>query len=114
MRILRLTDLPDVREGHVLAGTVPGRYLTAGGIGFKDPGHVSHPGRHVHEDEHEVFVILQGRGEIEVDGRRTPIACGDVVVIDPGEDHHLVSSDADPLVNLYLHAGNVRPTERAS
>ncbi len=105
MRRTRLARLDDVRDGHVLAGHLAGRYLTEGGLGFKTPGQVTHPGRHVHEDDEEAFIIFQGRGEIEVDGTRHPIAAGDVLIVEPGEDHHLISSEDDPLVTLYLHAG---------
>lgn len=107
MKRYRLADLADVREGHFLSGIVPGRYLREGQMLFKEPGAYTHPGRHVHED-HEVFVILQGRGGIEVEGARHDIGTGDVLVIEPGEDHHLISSEEDPLVNLFLHAGDVR------
>lgn len=109
MKRYRLAHLDDVRDGHVLKGVVPGKYLVVGGIGFKEPGQVTHPGHHVHDDE-EVFIILQGKGEIEIGGRRHPIAAGDVLVVEPGEDHHLVSSDDDPLVNLWLHAGPTHHT----
>jgi hypothetical protein len=27
-----------------------------------------------------------------------------VVVCEPGEDHHLISDEKDPCVNIYLHA----------
>jgi len=33
-----------------------------------------------------------GHGAVEVDGVATDIGAGDVLVIDAGEDHHLVSS----------------------
>jgi mannose-6-phosphate isomerase-like protein (cupin superfamily) len=102
---------------HILSGIIPGAYLTRGGLNFKAPGHRSHDmdcecpacdgaGRHVHEDDHEVFIILQGKACIEVNGESHPLAVGDVVVCEPGEDHHLISDDEDPCVNIYLHAGS--------
>jgi quercetin dioxygenase-like cupin family protein len=108
----RLSRLDDVRQGHFLRGVLPGNYLAAGMMLFKEPGQVSHEGEaHVHA-EPEAFVILQGAGEIEVDGARHPIATGDVLVIEPGEVHHLISSRDDPLVNLFLHAGEARHDEK--
>jgi len=104
MKRYRLSGLADVREGHVLQGLVPGRFLYMGAVGFKEPGEVTHPGRHSHDDE-EVFVILQGKGAIEISGHRHRVGTGDVIVVEPGEDHHLISSQEDPLVNLWLHAG---------
>lgn len=74
MKILSTTDLP-CGQGHILSGIVPGDYLTAGGLSFKGPGDRSHDigctckvcdghGRHVHQDDHEVFIILAGKAEI--------------------------------------------------
>jgi len=111
MKRYRLTDLTDVRDGHFLVDVIPGDYLREGGLGFKCPGQRTHDhdgpdgsDRHTHEDC-EVFVILQGRGRMEVDGEHHPIATGDVIVIEPGEDHHLIADPDDPCVNLWLHAG---------
>jgi quercetin dioxygenase-like cupin family protein len=113
MRKLRLADLADLREGHFLADILPGRYLNVGGMGFKSPGQRTHdhdgPGgtdRHVHAEDREAFVILQGRAVMQVDGRDVQLTCGDVVIIEPGEDHHLVCDPDEPCVNLWLHAGD--------
>jgi mannose-6-phosphate isomerase-like protein (cupin superfamily) len=112
MKRYRLSDLPEVREGHFLSGIVPGEFLSGGGLGFKKPGFRTHsaegPGGsdlHVHPDEYEVFVFLQGKGVMQVEGKSYPFTTGDVFVIEPGEDHHLVSDAADPCVNLWLHMG---------
>lgn len=109
MRRYTLADLagPEQRLPHVLARLVPGAYLCGGGLSFHARGMRTHGDepRHVHPD-HEVFCILQGRGWIEVDGRREPVAAGEVLVVEPGEDHHLVGDPAHPIVNLWLHAGD--------
>jgi len=112
MKRYRLSDLPDPGGGHVLAGLVPGRFLYNGGLGFKRPGQVMHPEFHTHEDA-EVFIILQGRGELEINGTRHPVAAGDVLVVEPGENHHLVSSRNEPIVNVWLHAGARRHPDQA-
>jgi mannose-6-phosphate isomerase-like protein (cupin superfamily) len=111
----RLKDLHDVREGHFLAGILPGRYLSKGGLGFKKPGERTHShdgvggsDGHVHEDDCEVFVILQGKAVMELDDARIALTTGDVLVVEPGENHHLVSDERDPCVNLWLHAGKER------
>jgi len=116
MKKLTIAELP-VNERHILAGVIPGEHLTQGGLNFKGPGDRSHDvgctcnscdgsGRHVHKDDNEVFIILQGKARIEVDGASHDLVAGDVVVCEPGEDHHLVSDDEDPCVNIYLHAGD--------
>ena len=111
MKRYRLTDLADIREGHFLADVIPGEFLTEGGLSFKSPGQRTHDhdgprgdDRHTHYDC-EVFVILQGRGRMEVDGETHPVTVGDVIVIEPGEDHHLTADPDDPCTNLWLHAG---------
>lgn len=115
MRRYRIGTLPEVREGHFLREALPGKYLCKGGLGFKAPGQRTHtndgPGgadRHVHAEDCEAFVILQGRGWMEVNGKRHPVSTGDILVIEPGEDHHLVADEDDPCVNLWLHAGPER------
>ncbi len=111
---LRLSQLPDVREGHFLKGLIPGEYLCAGTLSYKAPKvrtH-SHDGpdgqdRHVHED-YEAFIILQGKATMELNGVLHPMVTGDVFIVEPGEDHHLISDGEDPCINLWLHAGPTR------
>ncbi len=114
MKKLRLTDLTGAE--HILAGWVPGRCLSRGGLSFKAPGRRTHDtgclcpscdglGRHVHDDS-EVFILLQGKARMEIDGKTHSMVAGDVVICEPGEDHHLVSDEEDPCVNLWLHASD--------
>lgn len=110
MRRLRLSELPEVKAGHILKSVLPGEFLYRGGLSFMEPGQRSHSydgpdGRdyHVHEDC-EAFVVLEGRGLVEVDQSSHPIGVGDIVIIEPGEDHHLVAKQ-DHLVTLWCHAG---------
>ena len=119
MKKLRLTDLACGEVDHILEGVIPGKYLSAGALTFKKPGDRSHDagctchycdgkGRHVHDNEYEVFVFLQGKGRVEVDGAPHDVVAGDVIVCEPGEEHHVVSDDNDPCVNLFLHASDSR------
>ena len=115
MKRFRLSELADSRQGHVFEEMLPGAFLCLGGLGFKQPGERTHShdgpdGRdyHVHEHDCEAFMILQGKAEMELDGRREPLVAGDIMVIEPGEDHHLISDLDDPCVNLWLHAGPER------
>jgi len=117
MKRYRLSDLDPANAEHILTGIIPGKYLSHGGMGFKAPGQRSHDvgcscaacdgkGRHVHTHDCEVFIILQGRGVVQVDGEEHDLRAGDVVVCEPGEDHHLVADEDDPMVNIYLHGGD--------
>lgn len=49
-----------------------------------EPG--GHTPRHAHDYEHEVF-ILEGGGELHLDGQDRPIAPGDVVYVAPDTLH---------------------------
>jgi mannose-6-phosphate isomerase-like protein (cupin superfamily) len=115
---LRLNQLADATEGHILGSYLPGECLCAGGLSFKPPRLRTHSAegplgddRHVHEDR-EAFIILQGKAVMEIDGVPHPLTAGDVLIVEPGEDHHLVSDECDPCINLWLHAGCERhPTQ---
>ncbi|CAN7419573.1 cupin domain-containing protein [Paenibacillus sp. LjRoot56] len=118
MRTYRLQQLADVMEGHILKDIMPGDYISYGGLAFEKPGARAHtndgPGGidyHVHEDC-EAFLIMQGKGEVEIKEQAGlimhPVKTGDVVIIEPGEDHHLISSVEDPIVVVWFHAGPSR------
>jgi quercetin dioxygenase-like cupin family protein len=99
--MIRLADLAGT-DTSVLARVVPDHRINEGGVATLAPGERSHPeGRHVHADP-EVFLILEGSGTVEVDGTPTAIAAGDVLVVAPGEDHHLTAGAVAPLVMSWL------------
>jgi len=79
-----------------------------GGVHFFEPGEVSHEGEHHTHDEPEVFLALSGRARILVEGREHPFEAGDIVVIEPGEEHHIVADEESPIVVLWLHIGAKR------
>ncbi len=69
-----------------------------GGLYVFRPGETAHPEpRHVH-DTAEVFLFVQGRGVLPIDGVEYPVQTGDIVIVEAGEDHHTRSSVDDPLV----------------
>jgi mannose-6-phosphate isomerase-like protein (cupin superfamily) len=45
--------------------------------------------RHHHAETEEIYVVLEGRGEMEVDGERREIGPGDAVLIPAGAWHEL-------------------------
>jgi quercetin dioxygenase-like cupin family protein len=104
VRRFRIVDLGSEGPEHVASRLVPGKRIAAGGLSFHAPGGRTHPeGEHRH-DGHEVFCLLQGKGEIWVDGRREPIHAGDVLVIEPGEEHYVYADAETPTINLYFRA----------
>ena len=62
--------------------------------------------RHLHATSEELYVILDGAGEMEIEGDRAPVAAGDVVLIPPGSRHQITATGdgAAPLPVLLLAA----------
>ena len=111
MKKLRIKDLDDINTGHILKNIMPGNFIYRGGLSFSKPGQRSHTNDgpdgidyHIHDD-HEAFIIIQGTGQMEVNKNIFDVFPGDIIIIDPGEDHHLISSSDSPIVTVYCHAG---------
>jgi len=100
---MKCLHLPDVQytDSRLLPDILGDRTIAHGGVYVFKPGEIAHPEpRHVHDTE-EVFIFVQGRGVLPVDGVEYPVKTGDVVIVDAGEDHHLRSSEDDPLVSVW-------------
>jgi mannose-6-phosphate isomerase-like protein (cupin superfamily) len=115
MKKYRLNELPPNREGHFLKGLIPGEFINKGGVSFPAPGFRVHtnegPGgsdEHIHTDHCEVFVMLGGKARMEMDEGMIPLCVGDVLIIEPGENHHMISDEEDPSVHIWLQAGDER------
>jgi len=110
MRLYHLHSLEDTDHGHVFHRLVDGAHITAGELLFLPPGQVAHADepRHVHASE-EIFVLLQGRAVVHFDDGDELMGPGDVMVVEPDENHHLESDAQDPPVLLYVHCGGSRP-----
>ena len=111
MKRLRLNDLGDIMNGHILKDVMPGDLIYKGGLSFGEPGKRSHsndgPGGkdfHVHQDC-EAFIVIQGKGSMELNMEIFPLTTGDIIIVEPGEDHHLITGDEVPFVVLWFHAG---------
>ena len=60
-----------------------------------EPGQATE--RHYHALTEELYVLLDGEGEMEVDGARRPVGRGDAILIAPGAWHQIRASGRDPL-----------------
>ena len=60
-----------------------------------EPGQATE--RHYHAATEELYVLLEGTGEMEVDGDRAEVGPGDAVLIPPGAWHQIRASAAAPL-----------------
>ena len=45
--------------------------------------------RHYHAESEELYVLLDGSGEMEVDGERAQVEAGDAVLVPPGAWHQI-------------------------
>lgn len=59
-----------------------------------DPGEATE--RHYHADTEEIYFVLDGSGEMEVDGERQIVSVGDAVLIPPRAWHQIRAGD-EPL-----------------
>ena len=50
--------------------------------------------RHYHAQTEEIYFLLEGTGEIELDGERRRVEPGDAVLIPPGTWHQITAVDA--------------------
>ena len=57
-----------------------------------EPGQATR--RHYHARSEELYVLLEGEGEMEVDGARSRVVTGDAVLIPPGARHQITAADA--------------------
>ena len=105
MRRKSIWKLPQGSE-NIMDGLLPVGKFIYGGLHIYKPDEVSHADeeRHVHSGHYEVFVCAQGKGVVEVEGVEHEFKVGDVVLIEPGESHHVRADPDDPLTNLYVGA----------
>jgi quercetin dioxygenase-like cupin family protein len=50
--------------------------------------------RHYHAQSEEIYLIVEGDGELEVDGEARSVAAGDAILIPPGSWHELTAGVA--------------------
>jgi quercetin dioxygenase-like cupin family protein len=55
-------------------------------------------GGHAHEQESEIFYVLQGEAALDDNGRRVVLKAGDAHVCASGESHGIVNEKDEPLV----------------
>ncbi len=53
--------------------------------------------RHYHRESEELYYLLEGTGEMEIDGERAPVAPGDAILIPPGARHQIRAEGSAPL-----------------
>jgi uncharacterized cupin superfamily protein len=72
-----------------------------GAVDIVAPGKRSCP-YHYHLAQEELFVVIEGQGQLRVAGQMLPVTTGDVIFIPPGPDypHQLINTSDAPLKYL--------------
>ncbi|MFH1369013.1 MAG: cupin domain-containing protein [Elusimicrobiota bacterium] len=55
-------------------------------------------GLHEHKDEDEVFIIQQGKGEMDDNGKKIEINAGDAVITGKGSTHSILNTGNEDLI----------------
>ena len=61
-------------------------------------------GAEVHEDHDQFFRVDAGKGEVEIDGKRSPISDGFAVIVPAGARHNVINTGDRPLRLYTLYA----------
>lgn len=63
-------------------------------------GYLAGPGKmevHTHEDKQEYYCFFEGEGFVELDGVKSPVRCGDIVLVRPHVAHSVINEQNLPL-----------------
>jgi len=56
-----------------------------------EPGQATE--RHYHAETEEIYYLVEGSGEMELDGDRRPVSPGDAILIPPGAWHQITAGE---------------------
>lgn len=72
---------------------------------------------HIYQDC-ELFYFLQGEAMVEIDKKKYPAAPGDIFLVEPGEDHHILAGGEQLPIGIWYYGrktGSVRlPSDLSS
>ena len=67
---------------------------------------ILHPGKetrgHEHDNSDEVYVIMDGEGEVQIGEKRFPVQTGDILLVKRGEFHKTFNTTDEDLVYLTI------------
>jgi quercetin dioxygenase-like cupin family protein len=64
------------------------------------PGQAQKP--HAHADQDKIYVVLEGRGRVQIDGAEEIVEAGEAVVARAGSSHGVINDGEAPLLLLVL------------
>ena len=91
-------------EGELLGKFAYTRHQTGDQDAIREIGWLTLPagasiGLHKHENNEDVYLIVEGKGTfVDGNGNETPVAAGDVTIARPGQSHALKNTSKKPLV----------------
>jgi mannose-6-phosphate isomerase-like protein (cupin superfamily) len=53
--------------------------------------------RHYHAEAEEIYYLVEGSGELELDGERRRVRAGEAILIPPGTRHRIEAGETGPL-----------------
>ena len=62
------------------------------------PGQATTP--HYHPQTEEIYYILSGQGEMQIDREKRPVVVGDAIAIPPGAKHQITNTGSQTLLFL--------------
>jgi mannose-6-phosphate isomerase-like protein (cupin superfamily) len=60
-----------------------------------EPGQATE--RHYHAEAEEIYYLVEGGGELEIDGERASVSVGDAILIPPGARHQIRADESGRL-----------------
>lgn len=57
---------------------------------------------HYHDIMEESFFVLEGKLDIEIDGKMYHCQPGDLITAEPGETHHLINNYESPMKAVFM------------
>jgi len=54
-------------------------------------------GEHLHKEDEELYIIIEGTGLMKIDGKDEPVKPGDVCITRKGHSHSLVNTGKTPM-----------------
>ena len=91
------------------------RFQQAGILGFgnsgfsiRQPGDGAETSTHSHPDAEEIYITMGGKAVATVDGQRIPLEFGDLLIVQPGEQHKIEAAPDSGHQNLWMEPDKIR------
>jgi mannose-6-phosphate isomerase-like protein (cupin superfamily) len=106
-QVFRIADVPFIespdgimRDSVMITDETCGSEQFSAGLFFVRPGGAGHAD--THEGIEEVFYIIQGQANIEMDGEDCHVKAGDVVFVPAGVAHKVINTGDEQYIAFWL------------